>query len=351
MKTFGRYFVYRLKQSALRTVVFTLLSLVLCLSVVGDCISVQSDIHKSTGLYILATVLGILCTLIPILELSGFKNRRNLDTLYFFPIKRTKMALAHYLSGALQVFVIYTVSFLSVWLYLAVKTECFRLEYMPLYYIFSLLIGAIMYSIFSFLFGEANTVADGVLFCGLWVFVISLVMVVGRAYILKPLIFGKDIWTLTTDFSGWGIIYAPINNLTVIFQDAMEVQKQSLPYDYNSRYADIYLSQMYMFFVWGAVGIAATVGYFITFNRKGAHLTGEISSSIFGYKLLIPLYGYSLLLMFSDLDDIMVIITFALMLIGYFVYRRGFKIKPRDIVFIACGIVPVILGQVLQGIN
>ncbi len=351
MKVFGRYFIYRLRQSLPRTAVFTVLSMIFCLDVVGDSINRSNYYYgiegTETGIYMLAIILGIFCTLIPMLELSGFKNRRNLDTLYFFPIKREKMALAHYLSGAVQIFTVYTVSFLTVWIYLLVKTDWFRLEYMPLYYLFSLLLGAVVYSVFMFIFGEANTVADGVLFCGLWSVVMYLVIYAVRRNIVRPFIIGTKLWETSSDMSLWGFIYAPINNLTVIFQDLIEVNRQNMLYDYTSNSAAKYMSEMYMFFVWGAVGIAAAVGYFITFKRKGAQTAGEISESYFGYKLLIPLYGYILLLDYSEID-IMTIIIFALMLIGYFIYRRGIKLKKSDYICLICAVIPIILANVIN---
>ena len=344
MKVFGRYLQYRLKQSTLRTIVFTVLSVMVCLIMTSEVSS--STVHegyRTTGLYMLATVLGIICTLIPVLELSVFKTRRNLDTLYFFPIKRTKMALAHYLSGAIQIFTVYTVSFVSVWIYLLATTDCFRLGYMPLYYLFSLLLGGVMYSIFTFLFSEGNTVADGILFCALWVFVANLVMDVFHSYVLSAVL-DRKVWLELDSLSEWGVVYAPINNLTVIFQKLIEVNRAL-----NGDYANRYMGQMYMFFVWGAVGIAAAFGFFFNFKRKGAQNAGEISDSPFGYKLLIPVYGYGLLLLNDTGLDILSVIIFALMLVGYFIYRRSFKIKTRDIIFIACGIIPLIISCVIRG--
>ena len=350
MTVFKRYFVYQLKQSALRTLVFTVLTTMICMSITNGYISPPQDIHKSTGIEILATFLGIFCCLIPILELSGFKNRRNLDTLYFFPIKRERMALAHYLAGVCQVFVIYTVSFIAVWLTLAIKTSCFSLEYMPLYYICSLVAGAVLYSIVCFIFSEANSVADGVVFVALWFFAVYIVMFCLRAYVLRAFLAGTEFWTDTVSLSEWWVMYAPINNLTVIFQDLIETNQQSYPYDYTATYAERYLSQAYMFAVWVLAGAFAAFGFFRNFKRKGAHMAGEVSNSICGYKLLIPLYGYALLLMYSDLD-IMTILIFAMMLIGYFIYRRGFKIKKSDIIFIVCGIIPVILSAILNNLE
>ncbi len=349
MKIFGRYLNYRLRQNFLRTLVFTVLSIMMCLSMVADSASDRINVeYRTSGIYMLAVVLGVFCTLIPILELSGFKNRRNLDTLYFFPIKRSKMSFVHYLSGAIQVFFIYTVSFISVWIYLLVKTDCFELGYMPLYYLCSLLLGGVMYSIFMFIFGEANTVADGVLFCGLWVLVLWLVFDVARSYFMRPFIYDTVYWERTAGLSEWGVIYTPINNLTVIFQDLIEVNlyKENM-YSYYSNYANRYITQGYMFVFWIAAGLAAAAGYFLRFAKKGAETAGEISDSPFGYKLLIPLYGYSLLLSISTVD-ILTIIVFALMLTGYFIYRRGFKLKKSDIVFIACGIIPLLLAGLVD---
>ncbi len=347
MKVFGRYLNYRLKQSLLRTIVFSVLAMLICSTVVAESTRESIGVEwRVSGIYILAVILGIMCTLIPILELSGFKNRRNLDTLYFFPIKRVKMALAHYLSGAIQIFAVYTVSFLTVWIYLLVKTDYFNLSSMPLYYLFSLVLGFVMYSIFAFIFNEANTVADGVLFCGLWVIALYVVFWALGTYFMdfKDVDYSHSI----SQHMEWGVIYIPINNLTVIFQELIEIN-QSPDYYFAGEmsYAQMYMSQMYMFFAWLAAGIAAAVGYFVRFTRKGAQMAGEISESPFGFKLLIPLFGYCLLFLFGTAEIMMPVIIFALMLTGYFIYRRSFKIKVRDIIFIACGIIPMILYEMM----
>ncbi len=349
MKVFGRYFLYRTKQTALRTTILSVLSAVICLLTVESCTKYDVSVYDNyinyndSGIYILATVLGVFCTLIPILELSGFKNRRNLDTLYFFPIKRSKMALVHYLSGALQIFIIYTVSFLASWIYLSVRTDYFALEYMPLYYLFSLILGGVLYSVFMFIFGEANSVADGVLFCGLWIFLLYLVMWVVRSEFLSQYIVNTKLWEDSSSIPAWGIVYAPLNNLTVIFQDLIEVNKKLLQYDYTSVHAARYMSQMYMFFIWIGLGVAAAVGYFLRFAKKGAHMAGELSGSPFGYKMLIPVYGYLLILASRTADAMMIVVILALMLIGYIIYRRSFRIKKGDIIIIACSLLPALL--------
>lgn len=344
MKTFTRYLKYRLENSVLRTLVFTLLSVILTQTVISECIGRMYAEYNETGIYVLAVVLGVFCTLIPMLELAGFKNRRNLDTLYFFPIKRVKMAAAHYISGFIQVFIIYSVTFFVAYAHLALQTNYFALEYMIIYYFLSLLVGLAIYSIFAFIFLQANSVADGVLFSVLWMFVLALVLVVVQNEIIMPILLQEnEIMVREFVSSGWGIIYAPINNLTVIFQDLIEVNRGT-DWDYL---AEQYRKEAYMFFIWGAIGIAAAVGYFVTFVKKGAHQAGEISESPFGYKMLIPVYGYMLMILLGSEDIILTALIFALMIIGYIIYRRGFKFKTGDLVATGCGILALIVGTMI----
>ena len=343
MKTFGRYLAYRLNSSALRTLVFTLLSVLLTQSVIIDELKTTEIKYTESGIYMLAVVLSIFCALIPILELSGYKSRRNLDTLYFFPIKREKLALAHYLSGFIQVFVICSVTFFVAYAYLAANTDIFALEYMIIYYVLSLLLGVVMYSVFMFIFIQANTVADGVLFCGLWIFVLFLVGWVLRTEILDSFITYHDHYpTSIGGIENWGIVYSPINNLTVIFQDLIETNRIG-----SDVYVGIYMRQSYMFFIWGVLGIAAAVGYFLTFVKRGAEKAGEISDSWFGYRTLIPTYGYSLLMLMGLYDGFMIVLILAMMVIGYIIYRRGFKFKISDMVVVGCGILACLMGIVI----
>ena len=348
MKNFARYLSYRLETSAMRTLLLTVISLLISLYTVADCTNKDEIRYNQTGIYVLAIVLGAVCTLIPMLETAGFKNRRNLDTLYFFPIKRVKMALAHFLSGFVQVTLIYSITFFAVYAYLAAKTDYFALGYMFFYYILSLLLGLIMYSIFIFLFGQANTVADGVVFCIIWIFALCLIIFTLRTEVLGAIVTDKKsaIWQSTVDLPSWGIIYAPINNLTVIFQDLIEVNRKALQYTSTSAYAQRYIDTMYMFFVWGALGLASAVGYFITFVKKGAQRAGEISDSFFGYRTLIPVCGYCLLLFFGSMEGVMLALVFAAMIAGYAMYRRSFRLKASDLIITGCGILALLLGSI-----
>lgn len=342
MKTFGRYLAYRLKHSVLKTVILALIALLITQNSVVQQATYMDPQFRSAGLDAQATVLFILCMLIPMLESAPFKNRRNLDTLYFFPIKRREMALATYISGFVQVITIYSITFFTAWIYLAVKTDCFALQYMLPYYLLSLLVGLATYSFFTFIFGQANTVVDGVLFCALWFvvpyWILSTVFQLG--------IFGDMPWRLRSAIQEWGLAYSPINNLTVIFQDLIEVNQYIGYGDYYQSYAYYYRQLWYFFVIWGAVGIASVWGYFATFVKKGAEKIGEISNSWFGYKILIPICGYCLMLLMGEIT----VITFAivaLMVVGYIIYRRGFRFKLSDYLLTGGALVVAFLGAML----
>ena len=348
MSSFKQYFLWRLKGSALRTVIFTLLSLMLIIPSVSESVELPTWIgqhwhdvyaNSSTGIEYLAILLGILCTLIPILELAGFKNRRNIDTLYFLPIRREKMAAAHFVGGFVQIIFIYTVNFLASVALIAFTSNWFDLKYMIPYYFLSLLVGLGIYSIFSFVFTQANTVSDGVLFCIAWAVIAYVVIAtVQNSIIIEN---SPDSWRLQE----WGLVYQPINSLTMIYQDLIEFRRVSA---HGAQTYAIYAREhVYLFFIWGAAGIASAVGYFITFVKKGAQNAGEISDSPFGFKILIPILSYSALILTTD-SIISYALYIALTVIAYVVYRRGFKFKKSDVICMI-GTVPVaIIASIIE---
>ena len=335
MKIFFRYLGHRLKSSTLRTLIFTALSVAICLIGISEVNT--SDVIKycQSGLYMLATALCITASVVPLFELSGLKNRRNLDTLYFFPIKREKMAMVHFVSGFVQVLVIYTVTWGASYLWLALNTDYFALVYMIPYYFLSLLLAFVIYSIYCFLFMQANTVADGVLFCALWIF-LPCIVALSASWVFDS--------KIADNLAGWGIMYTPMNNLTVLFQDLVEINRP----DYWRRGVEEITDRWYMFFIWGAVGLAAANGYLISFVKKGAQQAGEISNSPFGYALLIPVYGYCFMMMpFGIYIPISLVVYLIIMLSGYLIYRRGFKFKIPDIVVTVIGLVlPFVMAYI-----
>ena len=131
MKIFNKYLGLKLKRSTVSSFVLLILSLIFIMVqlpgmtkpdilteelktdngyIVQEVISYQ---NCKTGMHLLATVLGILATLIPIIQCGELKNRRNLDTLYSLPISKVGIAGVHFISGFIQVIFVYTVTAFS----------------------------------------------------------------------------------------------------------------------------------------------------------------------------------------------------------------------------------------------
>jgi hypothetical protein len=137
----------------------------------GTQTSIEYESVNIENFGIIAFILGALCTVMPILELSGLKNKRNLDTLYALPVSRSKMALTHYLSGFVQAAVIYTVAYITLVLKIIALPffDCIHspILLLPCYFVV-LLAGLTVYSIFIAIFNSANTIADGCFFMAVW---------------------------------------------------------------------------------------------------------------------------------------------------------------------------------------
>jgi len=348
MKAFRSYLGYRLKRAMLSTLMFSLGALLVTVFYARLSADTFMGVRGYVGIESLATIMGIIASVIPMIENCEFKSRRNLDTLFFLPVSRRDMALAHYLSGLLQMFTIYTVAFAGHYISLLEFAHHFRLEYMPLYYVLLLLLGVVVYSVFAFLFGEANSISDGVICVLLWIGALYVAMTALaypiRTFASKYIFGGYDnvvyfnFERRLSGFAEWFLPYAPINNLTVVFQSVMRGWN-----DFNGmeHYFPTFREAIgrnfphwYMVFPWLAAGAASVWGYFRTFTRRGAEKAEDISESPFCYKTLIPLYGASLIVLTDGSDGMMFFLTVAAMYIGYAIYRRSFRIEKNDAITI-----------------
>lgn len=343
MKTFGRYFGYITKKSILRTVIFALIGLIVVwVSAINGLNKTQ--VHaRVTNIGAISTVLGFLCGIIPVIELSGFKNRRNLDTIYSFPIKRWKMAIAHYISGVAQITAIHSICFFASYIYYLLKTDYFALEYMIPYFFASLGLGIIMYSVFMFINSQANTVVDGVLFSILWLFgILVLLMAVCNILFICDFIKYREADHIGTFASHWSFPFSSLNNVTLLFEELIHVNRGK---NHNiSRFSP----HMYMVAVWGIIGIGSAVGYFLSFIKKPAYKASEVSNSVLGYKVLIPIYFiWGATLFALESDPMILVFDIIMMIVGYVIYRRGFRFKLPDILSMVGSLIVAILFAVL----
>ncbi|MBE5818772.1 MAG: hypothetical protein E7312_06925 [Clostridiales bacterium] len=340
----------------------------------------NSDYYKnyletSTLINTIITFVVIMSLVTPILEFYSFNNKRNLDTLFALPISKSKMILAHYLNGAVQIFVAFTVMYL-IWLFSYVFASYTELHvgYSYLAYPVILLSALGIYTIFSFIFIRANTTADGFAFIFLHAFLFVImgevvryfwndqhfvivrpqqvtlfekIVLEGEGYVnffeqLREFIPSFNLISVSQQISRiLNIVIAPTTDLTKIGIDGYYTI-----YSYNYTYRNIEI-EPYHFWLFGisAVLVIASFVLMITgFKVKNTSFVGEISSSWFGYKTLLPMYSIGWMLLYHD-DYALSTIGLVLMFLGYVLYRRGVRFKIPDFVVMAVATVIAVFGK------
>ena len=330
MTNFKSYFRYHLKAN-LKPLLFILAVVVTMTFVIGinsqprwqyvDALDKAIVVDYFSTLFLPVTFLCILVYVFPVMEFSFFKKRLHLDCAYSLPVSRKNMGIIHYLTGLIGLLGIFTASYLTN-LFLMWSRGSGWFDYLPMipHYFLSLLLGVIMYSFMVFIFNEANSAGDGIWFMLLYTFVFYLVLAT-----LCDITNGRiDVDNPNTLFP-WGVI----DNMTATYQRLVELDVIDTSLTFWKNHA-FHLGLIF----WLLIGIAAAVGFFLTFGKRRTEKTEEISDSWFGYRTLIPLYAICLMIILEG-SFIFWIILEVFTLIGYTIYRRGFHYKKSDLIILA----------------
>ena len=270
-------------------------------------------VYNSTT-YIPVVCMCILAYLLPVMEFSFFKKRINLDCAYSMPISRRAMGAAHFLSGATILAGTYTLSYLANLIVMLTRGPgIYNYVWMIPHYFLCLVLGLALYSFLTMLFNKANTRGDGIWFMILWTFII--ILVVGAI---------QCVTEIYIEYSSCAIPWVTIGQLSIHYTALID-SKSSVEFWENT-------GCVAWFCVWIAIGIASAVDFFLTFGKQRMEKTEEISDHILGYRTLIPIYAIAGMIVFDDI--ILWIIIEILAVIGYAIYRRGFRFKPGEIVFL-----------------
>lgn len=352
MKTCASYFKYSLKKVLVEMLTLTVFALLLVHFSVS-----QSIVHwKADGvldirrsdlcLWVPSAILGVLAAVLPLLRLSAFKSRRNIDTLYSFPLSRRKMVAVQLGMGIGEMFCAFTLSYLYFIFLYKLKAGAFHLFWLLPNYFAALVGGLILYFFVAFFFWQGNTVADGIVFA------------IGFAG--APALFVLDLSILfNSSLMSEAVWYLPfwhLNNTTGLFyykamQDSpevMEVMGEQLSNNAHFWELDSLANKFYMYIVWFFVAciLAAMLFYFA--GRSKAEKAGDISDSFLGYRTLVPFYGYSILLNSTERAWEFSPIIYLLMIVGYILYRRGFKFRMSDWICLGGGVVPIVIGSMFK---
>jgi hypothetical protein len=292
-------------------------------------------------------IFGALCTIMPIFELYGFRNRRNLDTMFTLPVSRTKMLFAHLLNGWIHVIVAFTAEVVIIFSALRQEKDWVNESYILGYYFGFLAVGLAIYLFFSFIFLQGNTIIDGIVFMGAWsfAFMLPFLLITEFAYYLNRLHNGGNYYELCnrlSEITESMCVYSPFGTIT-----NMAISKMGIKYqDYTYMYKTAKLQATIGVTFWCVIGVVCLILLCFTFRKQRVEKVEDISNSPIGYKFLIPFYIICLILWITEFA--FVACALIAMLVAYIIYRRTFKIKKWDIIMIGITVSIAIIAGLLK---
>lgn len=326
MTGFKSYFRSHLKSNIRILLYLTAITLVLTFVIgIGNATEEIWDYKLKANVTAYNSTIGVpvvfLCLLayiVPVVEFSFFKKRINLNCAYSMPVSRRCLGLAHYLTGAITVILPFTLSYLLNFILILTRgVQYYNLAPMIPHYLLCLVLGLAMYSLMVFAFNEANTTGDGILFMLLWTFVLFFATYALDYIVSVPMYFGIEPLP-------WGLIAILTKNYRQLIE-LTTVRDYLGPQNFLQAPEGVFLVV-----TWILIGIASGVGFFLTFGKRRMEKTEEISDSFFGYRVLIPYFAVTGMIAF--LDFAICVVFEILALIGYTIYRRGFRYKLSDII-------------------
>ncbi len=279
-------------------------------------------------------IIVILCTGLPMIEMSSFNSRKYLDSAFSFPISRISMLSVNLITGYLQFLLAYTVSF--IWYAIRLAPCADKLYFAPIWEFFfiSLLYSLFLYCFNAFFFSLCNATVDGAITAIAWQHILCPIML--------TLVDMFDINTkgFDNDVLLYGIVWYPLGTMSEIYDSAAA----GWLYRNNHFEEDIKPIPIIMIVV-TVLAILFCAGTLFFFSRKRTESAGEISSTPVSYKVLIPVCT-AMLLYWSLKGNGGIISLFALIFstVGYIIYRRGVRLKVPDLVVIGACFACFVMG-------
>ena len=344
---FKRAFAYEIKRNLLPLAIFTAIAVVLSIfSCLLTRLEYQSSIDGTYTLYnaclsVFAVILCALCFVVPVLQFSYRMKMNSVDLWYSLPISHKQLTFVRILGGMVLIAVPYTLSYWLGVTVIALRGAHFDyIWYLPNYFV-CLALGAMLSGVNAFIFTRANRVGDGIIFMIAWACILPLLM---------NLIFPQSLWNTWSDAvpielsSYYGIgrysdflscffTASPVAWTSVYFGDC--ILKMSV-YSVDMYHTSVFLG--IAIGVGAAEAVAAYLALFLLADRDKAENADQMSSSWMGYKVLIPAYLVLGLRMLRSLyiETLYALFILAVVLIiafiGYFAYRRSFRLKWYDLV-------------------
>jgi hypothetical protein len=312
------------------------------------------------------TMLIILSLAVPVWMFAFLKKKRNLDCLYSLPITKRGVGIVQFAVGGITVLVPFVVSYAATLICYASYGSFATLghNYLIGHFAISLLMGFVLYSISVFVFEKANTVIDGIIFIAVYMVGLLLLLYAADEIIRNVCdIRNALVWAEKVKSGGVGTehydshvlgywrhlsIYQDYGVPAYYFGELLSSYEYCAMTVYHDMVSNAWADNGTVFWMifWSIAGIASAAGAIYTFGTKKTESAEEISNSLFGYKLIIPILSFSLILAGGVLDGefaTALLITVAAA-VGYTVYRRGVRYKKSDYIIVGIMLVLAIVS-------
>lgn len=331
-----RQFVYELKRILLPLIIFTAAATLIFVvaALTSNFIWELSDgtrTPQNSLTVIPAVTLGVLCFVVPPLQFSYRMKTRSADLWYSLPVRRNSLLLQRLLAGLLLIFVPFTISFWAGFAVIAVKDNLFELQYYPALYGALIPIGIALFGTNSFFFSRANSILDGIVF----ELASILLLTVPFLWLNNALPYSAP--DRLRDFPYCLYTLAPLTETSNFFNRLL------------CGHTNAVVNQAALLYsVAGVEGAVAYFGLFWTAKNHRAENIEQPSASPFGYRLMIPVYICSFsALAAADGLNLSNLVTFPLIFIAglvfYFIFRRSFRLRLADWLWLAGAMVLGIL--------
>lgn len=293
----------------------------------------------------ITTMACVLCTLIPILELSFKMNKVSIDQMYSLPIKREKLFLVKYLVGLIEVLIPITIISVDCFLTVFFEEHMFELKYFFPYYLCLIGLSFVLYSTGAFFFTRGNTLVDGVINIAF----ISFFFVALSGTLNETIFYGTRRMFVEENY----FTYSPLSLMANFFNKKM-IEKSIISIGYQYFNFPVFKwSNLIAIMVMVLVGLIS-FGLFIFLNKKDkAENCMQISNSWFSYRFMIPAY-ISMIIMIVGENITYETLIYILIggFVAYLLYRRNLKFKKTDyLTFIICIVASLIISYIASEIN
>ena len=346
MSSFKKYFSYHFRSTFIRLIIMVGIALLLTFTFSSFEVHEEISYDYSTdprtqypvmyaggSMTIIAYVATVVTLLLPILELIPFKNKRNMDTLLTLPITRGKMIFAHYLNGLAHIAIVLLSCFTLIAIKMIPYAFVFEIWMLIPFYLMLLLTCAIIYSLFTFVFAMANTIADGIVWLHIYPILPALMLL--TLYVWP---FGEINTDSIEEFLN-PLYCTPFYHFITVLTKYESYITPTIRYDVDEGLDKIYSiscteitfesGEIFSLVIWVFIAIACVAGLIFFFGKQRPENIGGISDSPFGYMTLIPLMAATLVLF-----RLMTVLVMIFVVVWYIVYRRGFRFKIPDLVVI-----------------